>query len=54
MENEIENLAHTMAYKACEGKDIQTTAEGKSILKAEYMLAKMRIEEVVKSCLERV
>ncbi len=54
MKNEIENLAKAMAYKACEGKDIQTTAEGKSILKHTYKVAHTMLEEVVERHLKAI
>lgn len=50
----ISDLAYAMAFKACEGKDIQTTAEGRSILKHTYKVAHTMIEEVVERYLKAI
>lgn len=50
----IENLAKAMAYKACEKKDIQTTAEGRSMLKHTYKVAHTMLGEVVERYLKAI
>lgn len=48
------DLAQAMAYKACEKKDIQTTAEGRSALKYHYDRAKLMIENTIRDYLDKL
>ena len=47
-------LAELMAREAVDKKDIQTTAEGRSMLKARYQLAHKMIKNTVDTYLDNV
>lgn len=47
-------LAELMAREAVNKKDIQTTAEGRSVLKARYQLAYKMIKNTVDTYLDNV
>lgn len=54
LDQHISDLAQAMAYEACKGRDIKTTAEGRSALKNAYTIAMAHLEDAVDNYLDKV